>query len=461
MLARRMPCRLARPCVPRLTRRFWFQSLDQWPDNLLADFSVMTHNIHCPAHKRLPDGTREASNPNLYIPRNQRILEMLRRKACEIICLQEMWVDNQELVAMYRSALEEAGYQINITPRTNARGDGLMTAVSPRLHVVDSRHIPFRDVADRVAQLLHLKGVGSALGEEELLLLNVHLMFPHDQNATVIRLRQCAKLLGNLAKYTEKNHLSEIPVVICGDWNGSSKGHIAGFMKSQGFISVYDELNRGGPKWVSHLNHNQQVAGVDAIYLLNPSAQAGAMTAEWRPAAYASIAAQLAMKGFERHTDAFDFFDTEGKGVLDYKDFARGVEQLGLTAGTGPESVGLLKHEVRELAQWCDWNGNGVIEREELQLMIDLEGSIQLLKDEHWNVADYIAAFCATSCPLKSPFHPNDLQIRSATLPSSFAKGVWPEGFTDRISDHAPLMATLRFPRPEQWGWHGGVSDDT
>jgi len=406
----------------------------------------MTLNIHAPIYKRLMDGTREADHESLYVPRNTRIIQMLLRNAPSVVCMQEFWVANDQLVALYKRKMEAAGYTLYVTPRTGDRGDGLCTAVQEaRFDVIDRYNIPFRDIGDRVAHLLHLKAIGSGYLEDELLLINLHLMFPHDTNCTVIRLRQCGKLLNNLKLYLEAKDLARVPIVICGDWNGTSRGHLAGFMRSQGFISVYDEHNPGH-RWVSHLNHNSQAVGVDCIWLLNPSAQAGSLTANWRRTACANIAAHLVQNGVTTHAAAFAFFDIAGRGFLTAEDFADGIRRLGLT---GEHSIGLLPQEIRELLEYCNADHNVELEAAAFCQSIDVEQAALVLAQFNGDMGLYLTANAALSCPMKAPYHPRDLEIRHASLPESFREGIWPEGYRDEISDHAPLTALLSFPMGE------------
>jgi hypothetical protein len=74
---------------------------------------------------------------------------------------------------------------------------GLFTAVrKDHFRVVRYREWPFNDCGDRVAQLLHVQSVipfpQSQTGNirQETLVVNTHLMFPHDSDVCLVRLRQ-------------------------------------------------------------------------------------------------------------------------------------------------------------------------------------------------------------------------------------------------------------------------------
>eukprot|EP00667_Euglena_gracilis_P005083 EG_transcript_5111 len=416
------------------------------PHRELPEFSITTMNVLAPIHRRLADGTREAAHPELYVSRNVRILELLLQDPATLICLQEVWICSKELVAMYQGALGPAGYNMYFTPRTNCRGDGLLTLVAAdRFDVLDQCRVFYNDCGDRVAHLLRLRAKGSAPGTNELLLINTHLMFPHDENARLIRLRECTKLLAFLHQYTTQHDAAGLPVVICGDWNGRPGGHVARFMQSQGFVSVYDTVANPRTPWVSHLNHHGAAVGVDYVWLLNPSARRAGLSCNWCQLVCGSIVAQLVAQGFRTQEQAFNFFDTEGARAITPLQFVEGVRRLGLT---GEEGIGLVEGEVAELAQYIDANGNGVLEPEELRAFLDVRGAMALLRRVDWDPVEFLRVYALehATCPLP-PRHPQaDLAIHSAELPPPCAAGMWPAGYEDRLSDHAPLSACLAFP---------------
>ena len=60
----------------------------------------------------------------------------------------------------------------------------------------------------------------------QCLLVNTHLLFPHNANSTLIRLRECFKILEFLEAYIGRQRLSCLPIVMCGDWNGPKTGQV-------------------------------------------------------------------------------------------------------------------------------------------------------------------------------------------------------------------------------------------
>jgi hypothetical protein len=74
---------------------------------------------------------------------------------------------------------------------------GLLTAIhKDYVRVLDYRELLFNDFGDRVAQLFHVESVvpfsqnhQGNVGQEALI-VNTHLLFPHDSSLSLVRLRQ-------------------------------------------------------------------------------------------------------------------------------------------------------------------------------------------------------------------------------------------------------------------------------
>ena len=148
-----------------------------------------------------------------------------------------------------------------------------------------------------------------------------------------------------MESYQKENKLKPLPILLCGyvflsrfrfpiltrdetqarlfgcgsDWNGSKRGHIYKFLRSQGFVSSYDTAHqytdadahrvpfflestivshvfeffrfknsylwcRTFVQWVSHRNHRGNICGVDFIWLLNPNRYRKLLNASWSEA---------------------------------------------------------------------------------------------------------------------------------------------------------------------------------
>eukprot|EP00667_Euglena_gracilis_P003153 EG_transcript_3160 len=415
----------------------------------LPRFSLTTLNIHAPIYKRIRGGNREAALEGLFIPRNNRIVNLLLSHSATIICLQEFWIDNKKLATLYEGAFGSAGYRLYLTPRTNCRGDGLLTMVAKdHFDVLDQRRIKLNDCADRVGHLLHLKGVGSAPKQQEVLVVNTHLMFPHDTNSRLMRLRQCAKLLSFIQQYAMQRQLAGVPIVIAGDWNGGTDGAVARFMRSQGFVSTYDQLHAEKGRWVSHLNHHAEAVGVDYVWLLNPSDQCGSLTSNWQQLVCGCITARLVSLGITTTEGAYDFFDPQHRGFITPAELLDGLRDLNLV---GSEGIGLLENEIEELAMYIDGNQDGVIDPEEFMWMLDMTTAEETMEACGGDIVEFLLRYAAShaKCPMHVETFNTDLQLLEASLPDCFARGVWPEAYCEEISDHAPLSVKFSFaPAP-------------
>ncbi|KAF3537218.1 hypothetical protein F2Q69_00019603 [Brassica cretica] len=201
--------------------------------------SCTTFNILAPIYKRLSQNDqsiRESDNRAYWMGRNHRILDWLLYERSSIICLQEFWVGNEELVRLYEKRLGDAGYLCYKLGRTNNRGDGLLTAVhKDYFRVVRSRDLLFNDCGDRVAQLLHVELVppySQYDAHQQVLIVNTHLLFPHDSTLSIVRLQQVYKILQYVESYQQEVNLSPMPIILCGDWNGSKRGHVYKFLST-------------------------------------------------------------------------------------------------------------------------------------------------------------------------------------------------------------------------------------
>lgn len=92
--------------------------------NCFDSITSTTFNILAPIYKRLNSESLESEHRECWLGRNKRILDQLLHLESSIVCLQEFWVGNEELVNMYEKRLGDAGYATYKLARTNNRGDG-------------------------------------------------------------------------------------------------------------------------------------------------------------------------------------------------------------------------------------------------------------------------------------------------------------------------------------------------
>ncbi|XP_051138256.1 uncharacterized calcium-binding protein At1g02270-like [Andrographis paniculata] len=403
--------------------------------------SCTTFNILAPIYKRLDHedpSFRESDVKDCWLDRNERILDWLLCERSSIICLQEVWVGNEELVSIYDKRLGDAGYINFKLARTNNRGDGLLTAVhKDHFRIIAHRELLFNDFGDRVAQLLHVELVApfqqcrSSEVCQDILIVNTHLMFPHDSSLSLERLRQVYKILEYVESYQKENKLNPLPILLCGDWNGSKRGHVYKFLRSQGFVSSYDTAHQytdaDAHKWVSHRNHRGNICGVDFIWLLNPNRYRKLLKTSWSEAVFGMFKYQLRRASLTED-DAFALLKADSNGVyLTYTGFCEALRQLNLFGHCN----GLSSEEVQELWVQADVDGNGVLDYNEFKQQIwNAHAPARTEKEQ-----DQEAASSETEQRI-------GLSVKNAVLfPTQVEKGMWPEDYS--LSDHARLTVVF------------------
>ncbi|KAK1321714.1 putative calcium-binding protein [Acorus calamus] len=405
-----------------------------------------TFNILAPIYKRLNNkeqSCRESEYRAYWLSRNQSILDRLLYERSSIICLQEVWVGNEEFVNMYERRLGDAGYIIFKLARTNNRGDGLLTAVHKEyFRVLNYRDLLFNDFGDRVAQLLHVESLtpfGQSRNsniQQQILIVNTHLLFPHNSSFCIARLHQVYKILQYVESYQKEHNLCHMPIILCGDWNGSKRGHVYKFLRSQGFMSSYDTAHQytdsdaDAHKWVSHRNHRGNICGVDFIWLLNPNKYRKPLKISWNETVFGIIKVYMLRQASLSENDAFAFLKADNPGdYITYTSFCQALCQLGLTG----HPDGLSAEETTDLWSQADEDGNGVVDCGEFQQRIwDPTRSGQLVDttEERRDLT-------------KGPHdHAIGFNVKNAVLfPPEVEKGLWPENYS--LSDHAPLTVVF------------------
>ncbi|EHA8592573.1 putative calcium-binding protein [Cocos nucifera] len=418
-------------------------------------FSCTTFNILAPIYKRLDkedQSCRESQYRGYWLSRNQGIIDRLLGEMSSIICLQEVWLGNDELVDMYERQLGDAGYITLKLARTNNRGDGLLTAVhSNHFRVLNYRDLLFNDFGDRVAQLLHVESAVSFCQSrnssipQQILIVNTHLLFPHDSSLCIVRLQQVYKILQYIESYQKEHNLSPMPIILCGDWNGSKRGHVYKFLRSQGFVSSYDtahhytDSDADAHKWVSHLNHRGNICGVDFIWLLNPNKYRKPLRTSWNEALFGIIKVEyflfqyLLRAASLSEDNAFAFLKADSPGdYITFSGFCQALCQLGLTR----HPHGLSPQDTQELWIQADIGGNGVVDYEEF---------LQRIWNPKWTEQSEENFEQETEVILKAGAERQQafgFIVKNAVLfPPEVEKGMWPEDYS--LSDHAPLTVVF------------------
>lgn len=107
-------------------------------------------------------------------------------------------------------------------------GTGLLTAVNKnQFRVLNSREFLFHDIADRVALLLHVELLvcfpqnQSADIKKEALIVNTHLIFPHDSSYCFLRLQQVTYLSLTIRFFQQIN--TTLTFIICSNLSTNSE----------------------------------------------------------------------------------------------------------------------------------------------------------------------------------------------------------------------------------------------
>eukprot|EP01031_Cornospumella_fuschlensis_P039676 gene39676-48307_t len=256
----------------------------------------------------------ESDEEVTYLHRNAAICDKLAESDADIMCIQEFWSANAALRKLYEEKLcgpngKYSPYYINRTSHWRARKDGLAIFVSKnRIKVEDVKHIYFHDCGDRVALCLLCAYTPppppspsssmtlTAVKKQYFLVVNTHLLFPHNEYSSRIRLREAAKILGYVYAYQQSvcvndqckdggmgavhgeqrasGQQTRLPVILAGDFNGSPNGGVYRYLLSQNFQpSLLEDEGHpgGGGKVITHRNHRGDEVNVDQIFVLNPS----------------------------------------------------------------------------------------------------------------------------------------------------------------------------------------------
>eukprot|EP01038_Epipyxis_sp_PR26KG_P005243 gene5243-7288_t len=233
------------------------------PDEL--SFDIITFNILAPCYHKIVNNVNErifeSESEELFISRNKEICKKLKDSNADIICIQEFWLSSSTLRQLYIDELCDT-YDLRELRRTShwrSRADGLAIFVKEkRIIIQDVKNILFHDCGDRVALLMLLAIKPQEINNEynkidyppqQLIVVNTHLLFPHNEYSSQIRLREMTKILGFIESYKQRDLCESVcgrsdirlPVIITGDFNGSPKGRVYKYAKQQNFRSAFEE----------------------------------------------------------------------------------------------------------------------------------------------------------------------------------------------------------------------------
>ena len=351
-----------------------------------VDIKIVSLNVLAPCYNRVECEQRKVSEEDFqqtFLSRHDAICDALIATNADIICLQEFWVENEDIQDLYKRRMcEESGYtmkQLRRTSHWRQREDGLAILVKEEnVEIQDSRDILFHDCGDRVALLLLLAAKPKIQGAvpQQFIVINTHLLFPHNPYSTNIRLREATKILGFCELYRQRELCTTIcnradvrlPVIVTGDFNGSPKGAVHKFFLSQNFHSAMEErmLQEGKENWVTHKSHRQQLVPVDHVFYCNPSEQTFENlppVPDWTDLVFREVFQKIVERyGVDKMRDAFGDFGTTDQAFIDRALFKNALTKLGFT---GEGQPALTSEEIEVLADSADVDGNGKIDFKE------------------------------------------------------------------------------------------------
>ena len=224
--------------------------------------SVLTFNILAPCYKRLSsESDRESLHPNLWLNRHQSIIDLIQSLNLDLICLQEYWLSEKSFIELYQSILSTK-YSFHYVQRTHNLADGLAILIDRhRFQLVNKVDLLLNDIGNRVGLLLHLN-----FREHPLILVNIHLTFPHDSFDIELRLKQMTKFLQMIDEYINKLDLFDrCSIILCGDLNSPFENDPVYQLLNQYFKSSYCCVH-GLEPLVTHLTHRNEELCTDFIF---------------------------------------------------------------------------------------------------------------------------------------------------------------------------------------------------
>lgn len=225
--------------------------------------SVCTFNILSPCYKRLSsEHDREGAYKALWQSRHLSIINLLQSLQINLICLQEFWFKNPLFAQLYETHLSSK-YSFYTLRRTGSLDDGLAILVdSQYLQVIDKCELKLNDHGNRVGLLLHIE-----FNNKPLLIINVHLTFPHYRFERRLRLKQIKKFLDLIYEYRKSKHLlhDQCSIILCGDFNSSYHNDPVYQLIEKQFQSSFKSIHGYEPN-VTHLTHRNEQIGVDFIF---------------------------------------------------------------------------------------------------------------------------------------------------------------------------------------------------
>jgi len=203
--------------------------------NVTKELRLLSWNLLAPPYNR-----SKKSN-EAWRARTVAQIELVGSSNADVIGLQEFWVQNEEYLSLWKTFAAKRGYSMFVSPRTGNKADGCCMLV--RLREASLETFSYNDWGDRIVQVV--KGI---FGEDNVVLIQTHLTFPHyTADVAPMRWHQGKKLGEFIGNFTSSTN-----IILFGDLNSL---HGAADPAVQNIIT-FGELEDHGPKGVvSHLSH--------------------------------------------------------------------------------------------------------------------------------------------------------------------------------------------------------------
>lgn len=250
------------------------------PHSLGPQLTVLTFNLLAPCYKRLfsADGTersdREADHQPDWTLRLETLLTLLINISPlpDVICLQEFWF-HSHYISIFERILSPH-FHIFYAQRPD-RQDGLATLVLKQSSILKnptSSHILTLDQsADRIALAVNASVTHSI--DTHCLILNTHLTFPHCAFDSLRRQQQATTLASyvdqQIISFKRRNQL--LHVCLMGDFNSDNQSPVASLLHHAHFVNCYNLLHGFSAAPKTHRNHRHQSVHVDHVFIKSSS----------------------------------------------------------------------------------------------------------------------------------------------------------------------------------------------
>lgn len=228
---------------------------------------VLSWNVLCPAYKRLGKGRKEKSRQTMFMNRLQSIVQTILSMNPDILCIQELWVQNSGFISFFLENLPQ--YNISHVQR-NYKEDGVAILYrKDSLTLQDVRKINLEPSC--CSRVMLVADFFDKESHTEFTVATTHMTFPHDNDFDIpVSRPEMGHDIINKLRHGQKN------LIIAGDFNCSFpftltpvNAPLNDIVRELGVQSAFHTSPETGEQarrpFVSHFNHNGEAVGVDHI----------------------------------------------------------------------------------------------------------------------------------------------------------------------------------------------------